>query len=508
MVLIKLKDGALSLAEMRAALKTKIQVELDEGCLTRIENSAKTVELILEKDETVYGINTGFGSLANTRIAPEKLGELQRNLILSHACGTGPLLDDGVLRLILILKLNSLVRGFSGIRLKTVQYLQALIEADALPCIPSKGSVGASGDLAPLAHLSLVLLGEGELRMQGEFIAAWELLRKLGLEPLELQPKEGLALLNGTQVSTALALKGLFSAEDCLASSIVTGSLSVEASLSSYNPFDERIHAIRGLKGQIDVATNFRQLLTQSEINASHENCGHVQDPYSLRCQPQVLGACLDQLRFAAKQLRTEANAVTDNPLVFPEESEILSGGNFHAEPVAMISDNLALGIAEMGALSERRISLLTDTGFSKLPAFLSEDPGLHSGFMIAQVTAASLASENKSLAHPASVDSLPTSANQEDHVSMATFAARRLMEMADNTAVILGIELLAGCQGIDFRRPLKTSHLLEEVHQMLRLRIPHLDKDRPLAPDIEDAAELIRRGLFNGWMRPQLLRD
>ena len=508
MVSITLKDGELTLAEMRAALKTPIKVELDSGCRSRIEKSAKTVDSVLEKDETVYGINTGFGSLANTRVAPDKLVELQNNLILSHACGTGPLLEDGVVRLILVLKLNSLVRGFSGIRMKTVEYLQALIESDALPCIPAKGSVGASGDLAPLAHLSMVLLGEGEARMDGEFIAAWELLRKLGLEPLELQPKEGLALLNGTQVSTALALRGLFAAEDCLASAIVAGSLTVEASLSSYNPFDERIHSIRGLSGQKDVATNFRLLLNQSEINASHENCGHVQDPYSLRCQPQVLGACLDQLRFAAEQLRIEANAVTDNPLVFPEQAEILSGGNFHAEPVAMISDNLALCIAEIGALAERRISLLTDTGFSKLPAFLAEDPGLHSGFMIAQVTAASLASENKSLAHPASVDSLPTSANQEDHVSMATFAARRLLEMAENTAVILGIELLAACQGIDFRRPLKTSHLLEEAHQMLRQRIPHLDQDRPLAPDIEDAAEMIRRGLFNGWMRPQLLTD
>ena len=508
MVTITLKEGQLSLAEMRAALKTPLQVKLDPRCLSRIETSAKTVDSVLEQEQTVYGINTGFGSLAQTKIAQDKLAELQQNLILSHASGTGPLLDDGVVRLILVLKLNSLIRGFSGIRMKTVEYLLALLEADALPCIPAKGSVGASGDLAPLAHLSMVLLGEGEARIDGEYIAAWELLRKLGLEPLELQPKEGLALLNGTQVSTALALHGLFAAEDCLASSIVAGSLSVEASLSSYSPFDGRIHEVRGLQGQKDVAANFRQLLNESEINASHENCGHVQDPYSLRCQPQVLGACLDQMRFAAQQLRIEANAVTDNPLVFPEEGEILSGGNFHAEPVAMIADNLALAIAEIGALSERRISLLTDPGFSKLPAFLSEDPGLHSGFMVAQITSASLASENKSLAHPASVDSLPTSANQEDHVSMATFAARRLGEMSENTAKILGIELLAACQGIDFRRPLTTSYLLEEAHQMVRQRVPHLDRDRPLAPDIEDASVIIRRGLFNGWMRPQLLSD
>ena len=506
MVTLTIEDGSLSLAEMSAALRTPIRAELDQDCWNRVEASAATVNSVLKDGKTVYGINTGFGSLAQKLIEPDKLVELQRNLVLSHASGTGPLLDDSVVRLILLLKINSLARGYSGIRMQTLQHLLALLEADALPCIPAKGSAGASGDLAPLAHLSMVLLGEGEVRIDGKFVAAWELLRQLGLEGLELQPKEGLALLNGTQVSTALALTGLFAAEDRIASAIVAGAMSLEASLGSHKPFDPRIHKLRGLRGQQDVATNFRLLLEDSEINRSHQGCEYVQDPYSLRCQPQVLGACVDQLRFAASQLHIEANAVTDNPLVFPDEAEIISGGNFHAEPVAMAADNLALCLSENGAMSERRISLLTDTGFSKLPAFLSEDPGLHSGFMIAQISAASLASENKSLSHPASVDSLPTSANQEDHVSMAAFAGRRLLEMAENTSTILGIELLAACQGIDFRRPLKTSEMLEEAHHLVRLRIPHLDQDRPLAPDIKDAVEMIRRGMFTGWMNPALL--
>ena len=332
MVTLTIKDGSLSLAEMSAALKTPIRAELDQDCWNRVEASAATVDSVLKDGKTVYGINTGFGSLAQKLIEPDKLVELQRNLVLSHASGTGPLLDDGVVRLILLLKINSLARGYSGIRMQTLQHLLALLEADALPCIPAKGSVGASGDLAPLAHLSMVLLGEGEARVDGKFVAAWELLRQLGLERLELQPKEGLALLNGTQVSTALALTGLFAAEDCIASAIVAGSISLEASLGSHKPFDPRIHKLRGLRGQQDVAANFRLLLDDSEINRSHQGCEYVQDPYSLRCQPQVLGACLDQLRFAASQLHIEANAVTDNPLVFPDEAEIISGGNFHAD--------------------------------------------------------------------------------------------------------------------------------------------------------------------------------
>lgn len=508
MVQITIRDGELTLAEMKAVLRTPVQIEFDNDCLSRISAAENSVKKILETGQTVYGINTGFGSLAQTLIPPEQLETLQRNLVLSHAAGTGPLLDDGVVRLILVLKVNSLARGLSGIRMKTLEHLQALIHADALPCIPAKGSVGASGDLAPLAHLSSVLLGEGEVRIKGEYVAAWDALRPIGLEPLELHPKEGLALLNGTQVSTALALTGLFAAEDRLSAAIVSGALSLEAILGSHKPFDSRIHAARGLQGQCDVAENFRRFLRDSEINQSHQGCDHIQDPYSLRCQPQILGACVDHLRFVGSQLRTEANAVTDNPLVFPDQQEILSGGNFHAEPVAMAADGLALCLAETGALSERRISLLTDSHFSNLPPFLTKNPGVNSGFMIAQITAASLASENKSLAHPASVDSIPTSANQEDHVSMAAFAARRLLEMSENTAVILGIELLAACQGIDFRRPLKTSHLLEEAHQMVRMRIPQLEQDRPLAPDIEDAAEFMRRGLFSGWMDPLLLQN
>jgi histidine ammonia-lyase len=487
-----LTPGSLSLSQLHRIYREPVVLQLDENCGAAIHRSAQTVTDILAQDRPVYGINTGFGLLARQRIANDDLQELQRKLVLSHACGTGDLLSDAQVRLMLALKINSLARGYSGIRLSVIEALIKLLNTEIYPCIPAKGSVGASGDLAPLAHMSAALLGVGEVRHNGELLPATEGLKLAGLTPLELGPKEGLALLNGTQTSTALALSGLFSAEMLFNNALTTGALSVDAALGSDAPFDPRIQAIRGHRGQREVAAAYTRLLADSEIRQSHSNCERVQDPYSLRCQPQVMGACLDNLYHAAAVLTTEANAVSDNPLVFSQQGEILSGGNFHAEPVAIVADLIAICIAEIGALSERRTALLIDSHLSELPPFLVSNGGINSGFMIAQVTAAALASENKSLAHPASVDSLPTSANQEDHVSMATFAARRLQDMADNTAGVLAVELLAACQGIDLRAPLKTSPALQLVLYKLREKVPHYREDRFFAPDIAAAKALI----------------
>ncbi len=488
---VLLRPGDISLGELRR-IAHGAATAIDPAARAAVERAQGAITAILERGETVYGINTGFGLLAKTRIKPERLQELQRNLILSHAAGTGALLPDPVVRLIIALKAASLARGHSGVRWSVIEALMALLEHDVLPCIPAKGSVGASGDLAPLAHMSALLIGMGEARVAGRILPATEALAHAGLEVMNLDPKEGLALLNGTQVSTALALFGLFSAEDDFAAAVVTGALSVDGIRGSDTPFDPRIQAVRGQPGQIDVAAAYRRLLAGSQIRDSHVDCDRVQDPYSIRCQPQVMGACLDHIRFSADVFLREANAVSDNPLVFPDEGDVLSGGNFHAEPVAMASDVLALAISEVGALAERRIALLIDPAFSELPAFLVKDSGVNSGFMIAQVTAAALASENKSRAHPASVDSLPTSANQEDHVSMATFAARRLTDMGDNTRGIIAIELLAAAQAIDFHSPLKTSPLLGELHAKLRQRVPHYEVDRYFAPDIAAAKDMV----------------
>jgi len=472
-------------------------LELDPACLPALRAGLASVERIVASGKPAYGINTGFGRLSQTRIPEDELGRLQTNIVLSHAAGTGPLLDDATVRLVLALKILALASGHSGVRPLLVERLLELYNRGVYPCIPAKGSVGASGDLAPLAHLSLALLGMGDVRVEGKIIPALKALD--GLKPLKLAPKEGLALLNGTQVSTALALIGLFAAEDVFAAAVAAGGLSVDAAAGSDTPFDSRIHALRGQAGQQLVARRYAELLAASEIRRSHlENDPRVQDPYSLRCQPQVMGACLDQMRHAARVFEIEAGAITDNPLVFFEKDEILSGGNFHAEPIALAADALALAIAEIGALSERRIALLIDSSLSGLPPFLVKHGGVNSGFMVAQVTAAALASENKSLAHPASVDSLPTSANQEDHVSMATFAARRLSEMARNSAGIVAIELLAAAQGIDFRAPLKTSPRLQEVHSLVRSRVGFYDHDRYFAPDITAIQELIEAGAFH----------
>ena len=496
----ELGTGDLTLAQLATIQRGGARLAVPDAARRRMTESLRLVEAIAAGDAPIYGINTGFGRLAQTRIAAADLATLQRNLILSHCAGVGRALDDAVVRLTLALKAASLAVGVSGVRPQVVDALMALYHADALPVIPAQGSVGASGDLAPLAHLSAVLLGIGEVRLRDRTLPAAAGLAAAGIAPIELQAKEGLALINGTQVSTALALNGLFAIERAFRAAIVAGALAVEAVKGSHRPFDPRISALRRQPGQIEVAALFRALLAGSPLNASHQgpDCDRVQDPYSLRCQPQVMGAVLDQMRNAARTLAIEANGVTDNPLVFTDTGEIVSGGNFHAEPVAFAADMLAIAAAEIGAMSERRIALLMDTGLSGLPPFLVARPGLNSGFMIAHVTAAALASENKTLAHPASVDSLPTSANQEDHVSMATFAARRLGEMAENISNIVAIELLAAAQGVDFQRPLQSSAPMEDVHALIRAHVPHLEVDRRIAPDIAAVAALVRSGAFD----------
>ncbi|MEO7854383.1 MAG: histidine ammonia-lyase [Rubrivivax sp.] len=522
---------------MQAVHAGSTTLELDDAARAAIRASAAVVQRAAAGDAAVYGVNTGFGKLASTRISAADLATLQLNLIRSHSVGVGEPLSAPVVRLVLALKAASLARGHSGVRQQVVDTLIDVLNAGLVPYVPSQGSVGASGDLAPLAHLSLALIGEGEMVLDGQRQPARPLLRNAGIEPLVLGAKEGLALINGTQVSTALALHALFSFEPVLEAALVIGALTVDAARGSDGPFDPRIHALRGQPGQIDVARYYRALLDGSEIRQSHkpmraqsgaargapaegdvppwhsqmlDGDDRVQDPYSLRCQPQVVGACLDQFRHAALVLLREANAVTDNPLVFVEDDSngaglggtILSGGNFHAEPVALVCDAMAVAIAEVGAIAERRIAMLIDASVSRLPPFLTQDAGLNSGFMIAHVTAAALASENKSLAHPASVDSLPTSANQEDHVSMATFAARRLQPMIANVAHILGIELLAAAQGIDFLRPLRSSTPLEAAHALLREGVPSMTQDRYLSPDIEAATALVSDGSLARMLR------
>ena len=500
---ITITPGALTLEQLMAIHADTVQLQLPDASRAAIRASQQVVQNAADGDAPVYGVNTGFGKLANQRISKSQLATLQLNLIRSHCVGVGEPLEPAVMRLMMALKAASLARGYSGVREVVVDTLIAVYNAGLVPWVPSKGSVGASGDLAPLAHMTLALMGEGFMLVDGAPVPALGALRTAGIAPLVLGPKEGLALINGTQTSTALALHALLIFEPVLEAALVIGALTIDAARGSDGPFDPRIHILRGQPGQIDVAQYYRALLSGSEIRNSHlHGDDRVQDPYCLRCQPQVVGACLDQLRHAARVLLIEANAVTDNPLVFAEDQAMLSGGNFHAEPVALAADGMALAIAEVGAIAERRIAMLIDSSVSRLPPFLTDDAGLNSGFMIAHVTAAALASENKSLAHPASVDSLPTSANQEDHVSMATFAARRLQAMVSNTAHILGIELLAAAQGIDFLRPLHSSQALEAVHALLRTHIPKMEQDRYLAPDIAQATALVESGALAKILR------
>ena len=494
---IELKPGEVTLSELRSVWRGA-PVSLSQQGWSAIEAAAASVARIVTSGATVYGVNTGFGLLAQTRIASDRLEELQRNLILSHSCGLGEALTPQVVRLAMALKAIGLGRGHSGVRPVVVERLLALVEADALPLIPSQGSVGASGDLAPLAHLAAPLIGEGKIVLGGEVVPAAEALARLGLEPLVLGPKEGLALINGTQISTAIALDTLFTAERVFASGLSAGAMSLDALKGTDAAFDPRIHQARGQPGQIAVAALLKQLLDGSEIRHSHEDCPRVQDPYSFRCQPQVMGAALDLMRHVARTLEIEANAVTDNPVVFPDADESLSGGNFHAQPVAFAADMLTMALCEIGSISERRAAVLIDPKMSGLPPFLVQDSGVNSGFMIAQVTAAALVSENKSLAWPASVDTIPTSAGQEDHVSMATHAATKARRVAANAAGVVGIELLCAAQGLDFHAPLTSSPAVEAARSEIRRNVAHYASDRYLADDLEWAKAAVMAGTLS----------
>jgi histidine ammonia-lyase len=488
-----LKPGNATPADWRAIYRGAVP-KLDPACRPRIKASAEAVARIIAKGEPVYGINTGFGKLASVRIPASDLETLQRNIVLSHAAGVGEPVPVPVVRLMMALKLASLAQGASGVQPQTVELLEAMLANDVIPVVPAQGSVGASGDLAPLSHMTAAMIGVGEcFTPHGRFPAQVAFVSH-GLEPAVLGAKEGLALLNGTQFSTAYALAGLFEAEVLYQSALVTGALSTDAARGSDAPFDPRIHLLRKHRGQIETADTLRNLMTGSAIRESHRvGDERVQDPYCLRCQPQVMGAALDVLRKAADTLETEANGVTDNPLIFAEDDTALSGGNFHAEPVAFAADMIALAVCEIGSLSERRIAMLVDPALSGMPAFLTPKPGLNSGFMIPQVTAAALVSENKQKAYPASVDSIPTSANQEDHVSMAAHGARRLIGMIENATAVIGIELLAAAQGCDFHQPLASSGPLEAVRKLIRAEVPHLDNDRHFHPDMEKAIALVR---------------
>jgi histidine ammonia-lyase len=483
--MISLNPEAVDLATLRQ-FWAGAQARLDDASMQRIAASARSVERIVARGDTVYGVNTGFGLLANTRIPDDRLAELQTNLILSHSAGLGDALPRHVTRLMIVLKLLGLGRGHSGVRPLVIDALQRLLDVDAMPVIPSQGSVGASGDLAPLAHLIAALMGHGSIDVAGELMTAGPALQKLGMEPLQLGPKEGLALINGTQASTAIALDALFTGERVFGAAIAAGALSVDALKGSIKPFDPRISALRGQPGQIRVAAAIHDLLQGSEILASHAtDCRKVQDPYSFRCQPQVMGAALDLLENAARTLTIEAGAVTDNPIVFPDEDTAISGGNFHAQPVAFAADTIAMAMCEVGSISERRTSVLVDPKMSGLPPFLTQDSGVNSGLMIPQVTAAALVSENKSLAFPASVDSIPTSAGQEDHVSMAPIAARKAGQIARNAAGVIAVELIAAAEGVDYHAPLRSSQRLQAIHAKVRGYSPHFTADRYWADEM-----------------------
>ncbi|MBT1155012.1 histidine ammonia-lyase [Aminobacter anthyllidis] len=495
MTTLVLNPGSATLADWRAIYRGAVP-ELDPACRPKIKASAETVARIVAKGEPVYGINTGFGKLASVRIPASDLETLQRNIVLSHAAGVGEPMPVAVARLMMALKLASLAQGASGVRPETIDLLQAMLARDVIPVVPAQGSVGASGDLAPLSHMTATMIGVGDCHTPHGIVPAKVAFVTHGLEPITLGAKEGLALLNGTQFSTAYALAALFEAENLYQSALVTGALSTDAAKGSDAPFDPRIHVLRKHRGQIETADTLRNLMAGSAIRESHRvGDERVQDPYCLRCQPQVMGAALTLLRQAADTLGTEANGVTDNPLIFTEDDTALSGGNFHAEPVAFAADMIALAVCEIGSLSERRIAMLVDPALSGMPAFLTPKPGLNSGFMIPQVTAAALVSENKQKAYPASVDSIPTSANQEDHVSMAAHGARRLLGMIENANGVIGIELLAAAQGCDFHAPLASSTALEAVRKLVRAQVPHLDDDRHFHPDMEKAIALVRTG-------------
>jgi histidine ammonia-lyase len=495
---VKLDPTRIDLSTLRR-IWAGAAASLDDSSMQRVAEAAASVDRIVAGGETVYGVNTGFGLLASTRIPDDRLAELQTNLILSHSAGLGDPLPRHVTRLMIVLKLLGLGRGHSGVRLLVIEALEALLEHDAMPLIPSQGSVGASGDLAPLAHLISALMGKGKIDVRGEVLASEAALKKLGMQPLQLGPKEGLALINGTQASTAIALDSLFTGERVFASAIAAGALSVDALKGSVKPFDPRISELRGQPGQIRVAAALRDLLDGSEIGASHTRCGKVQDPYSFRCQPQVMGAALDLLENAARTLTIEAGAVTDNPILFPDENIAISGGNFHAQPVAFAADIISMALCEIGSISERRSAVLIDPKMSGLPPFLTEDSGVNSGMMITQVTAAALVSENKSLAHPASIDTIPTSAGQEDHVSMAPIAGRKATQIARNAAGVIAIELMTSAQAVDFHLPLKTSAKLQKIHAKVREITPRFTSDRYWADEIAELQAAVLGGGVTG---------
>lgn len=504
-----LTPGAVTIQDLERIWRDGVAVRVDPVCYPGIEAAAARIDQIARGNEAIYGVNTGFGKLASVSIPPQDVETLQRNLILSHCCGVGAPLDEAIVRLIMSLKLLSLGRGASGVRMEVVKLIEEMLARGVVPVIPEKGSVGASGDLAPLAHMAAAMMGEGEAFFDGARLSGGEALRRAGLTAVVLKAKEGLALINGTQVSTALALTGLFRAHRAARSALITGALSTDAAMGSSAPFHPEIHTLRGHQGQIDTAAALWALLEGSQIRESHlEGDERVQDPYCIRCQPQVDGACLDLLRQAARTLTIEANAVTDNPLVL-SDGTVVSGGNFHAEPVALAADQIALAICEIGAIAQRRIALLVDPALSfGLPAFLAKKPGLNSGLMIAEVTSAALMSENKQMSHPASVDSTPTSANQEDHVSMACHGARRLIPMTENLFGIIGIEAVTAAQGVDFRAPLKTSAELAQAHAAIRSAVPDLEEDRYLAPDLENAIALVRSGDLNASIPGNILPE
>ena len=492
-----LNPGQATLAQLERIWRTGAAVKLDASARAGIDAAAEMVAGAAASGEAVYGVNTGFGKLATVKIAAEDTEKLQRNLILSHCCGVGEALDIATTRLMMALKLLSLGRGASGVRWRTIAMIEAMLAENITPVVPVQGSVGASGDLAPLAHMTAAMIGEGEVFANEKRMTAAEALGNAGLDAISLGPKEGLGLINGTQFSTACALAGLFDAWRNASATIVSAALSTDAIMGSTAPLVEQIHTLRGHAGQIEVAIAMRALMQGSEIRESHrEGDTRVQDPYCIRCQPQVTGAAMDFLHFAGRTLEVEANAVTDNPIVLPELGRIVSGGNFHAEPVAFAADQIALAVSEIGAISQRRVALLVDPTLSfDLPPFLTPDPGLNSGLMIAEVTTAALMSENKHLANPCSTDSTPTSANQEDHVSMAAHGAVRLKRMNANLSRIIGVELMCAAQGIEFRAPLQTSPGLLAVMQEIRAKVRALDEDRFLAADMDAAATLIASG-------------
>ena len=493
--MLTLTPGTTTLAQLGAIWRDGLPARLTSDARPAIEASALAVAKAASGNAAIYGVNTGFGKLASVKIAARDTATLQRNLILSHCCGVGEALDLPTTRLMMALKLISLGRGASGVRGQVIDLIEAMLARGVTPVVPAQGSVGASGDLAPLAHMAATLIGAGEAMLDGTRMDSASALARAGLQPITLGPKEGLALINGTQFSTALALVGLFEGWRNAANALITSCLSTDAIMGSTAPLEPEMHSLRGHQGQIDVAQAMAALMAGSEIRDSHrDDDARVQDPYCIRCQPQVAGAAVDLLRFAATTLEVEANAVTDNPLV--TRAGILSGGNFHAEPVAFAADIIALALAEIGAIAQRRVALMVDPTLSHdLPPFLTPDPGLNSGYMIAEVTTAALMSENKHLANPCSTDSTPTSANQEDHVSMAAHGARRLGRMNANLSVILGVEALCAAQGIDFRAPLVTSGPLRAVISALRAQVPQLQEDRYLAPELEAASALIRKG-------------